>query len=196
MAQNDKIQLVAKGSLYGVTCVTTLPYVETVDGGANALQNLLAAFRDNVVPDWMAVLSEDFTLLCLEATLVDEGPASPRTLQLTSNNVGLVESPSLPANRVMTVSEYSETYNRNGRGRHYFSGIPVSREEDNCISQESRADLEAFAATLKGNVVSGTLGEWQRVIRSLVAEDDYPVEVAVFSPQVRTLRSRTPRLCG
>lgn len=196
MAESDRIQVAAKGSLYGVTCVTTLAYVETVSGGINALDNLLAEFRDTVVPDWMAIVSEDFTLHCLEATIVVAGPASPRTLQLSSANVGLVEEPALPANRVMVVTEYSETYTRSGRGRHYFSGIPLTLEQDNCLSEDAKANLEAFAATLKGNLVSGTLGEWQRVIRSLVTAEDYPIEVAMFSPQIRTLRSRTPRLCG
>jgi len=196
MAEGDRILLAARGSLYGVTCVTTIPYVETVSGGTNALDNLLAEFRDTVVPDWMAVLSEDFTLHCLEAVIVDAGPASPRTLQLASANVGLVEEPSLPANRVMVCSEYSETYTRSGRGRHFFSGIPLSREYDNALSEESKDDLETFAATLQSNLVSSVLGEWQRVIRSIVLAEDFAVEVTVFSPQVRTLRSRTPRLCG
>lgn len=193
---NDKIELTSRTTLHGIACYNTFQYVETVDGGANHLANLLAIFKDEVVPLWIEWLSNQAVISCLSASVVAAGPAIPKDLALTADNVGLISGESLPANRVIVVTDYTEEYYQWGRGRKLYSGIPAANESDNCIDEALFLLIKAMATRLVANLVSGVQGEWQRVVRSKLTGDDYPVETSSVRPQVATLRGRTTRLCG
>lgn len=193
---NDKIELTSRTTLHGIACYNVFQYLETVDGGATHLDKLLAAFRDDIVSLWVAWLSEQATISCLSATVVAVGPAAPTVLTLTSGNVGLIAGESLPANRVVCVADYSETYNPRGRGRKFYSGIPESSEADNCIDEATYDLIYDMADALTETLVSGGGGEWQRQVRSTADNADYPVITSIVRPEVATMRSRTTRLCG
>ena len=196
MAIGDKYRVTTKGSLYGVTAVNVFHYAETATTIDTFPAKAVAdAFVEDILPTWLACCSNAFTIHCVESTRVDVGPGAPWVLTLTAANVGTRSGQALPANRVVCVSLYSETYTKRGRGRHYFAGILQADEEDNAISAELFDLYEPFAEDLTDPINESDGGQWKPVIRSMAASAYYDIIGKAVSPQVRTLRGRTPRLC-
>jgi len=194
----DLYRLSTRSSLYGVTCVNTFHYDNTVPPNSGTPEaDLAERFTTSVLPAWVQCVSASFTIHCIEIVKIGAGVGTPYEKQITADNVGEMAAAALPANRVLCVSEYSGEFTRHGRGRHYFSGIPESQEVDNNVTEDLYELTENFAVIAAGELLGGAPGgTYKRVVYSPTLEQAFPVVKIECSPQVRTLRGRTPRLCG
>lgn len=197
MAQNDIYQVAAKGNLYGVRVVNVFHFrVDGVPSSGTEAEDIATGFEADILPEWMACVSEQFTLHCLDVRNISDQAGNPETFQITTGNVGLVEEVSLPANKVAVAALYTATYSRNGRGRKYFAGIPAPHEADNAILQSVRSTWEQLAAVLQTVVTGGDGGgSWAHVVWSPSLESGDGVVKCVVGPQVHSLRGRTPARC-
>jgi len=192
----DKYTLSTEGSLYGVRCVNVFSYEETAPtSDPFAALALCDAFVEDVLPSWLACVSSSYTVHCVTAAEIAPGPAAPQIKTLVTANIGSRNAAALPANRVVCCSMYTATYTKRGRGRHYFAGIPEPDEGDNAISTELFQLYETFAQKLIDPVNESGGGQWKPVLWSKTANLFPELTAFAASPQVRTLRGRTPRLC-
>jgi len=197
MPQGDRYQLAARGSLYGVTTVNLFNYECTsAASGQSDEEGLAAAFQEHVLPSWMNAISSSFMLHCLLIRRITSPPGTPYEETLAPPASGSLAAAALPASRVLCHSEYSDFYNRSGRGRRFISGIPEESEEDNAIDEAFYDLQQDFAAAAAQSLNGGNNGSWVRVIHSVSAGTFRAVQKIEVSPQIRTLRGRTPRLCG
>ena len=104
-------------------------------------------------------------------------------------------TPSLPANRVMQITLYTAAGMTAKIGRKSLSGIPSGEEQDNALRQAHFELLEALAVLLVGNMAGVGGFNADHVVRAADLILDSAVVATIASPQVRTLRGRTPRLC-
>jgi hypothetical protein len=196
MAVGDKYMVACQGSVYGITAVNVFHFEETsVTSDQFAALAVCEAFIEDIVPKWMLAVSSDYTLHCVTAQKLGAGVATPQAINPTTGNVGDRSGPSLPCNQVVCVSIYTATPTKRGRGRHYFSGIAMTDEEDNAISVDLANLFDTFGQQLTEPINESGGGQWMPVIYSKAANLFPPVIGAEYSPQVRLHRARTPRLC-
>lgn len=196
MAVNDKLRLVTSGSLYGVGAYNVFNYIETgASASFSSEQALVDTFIANILPTWMAAVSIDFIMHCITAEKLSAGVAAPYSKTLLTGNIGSGSAPALPANRVMAISLYSAPGMTAAIGRKSLSGIPVSEEEDNAITEDLFTLLDTLANLLIGNMAGVGGFAADHVIRSADLITDSAIVAVTSHPQVRTLRGRTPRLC-
>lgn len=196
MAINDRLRVTTEGTLYGVQCINVFNYVETgASASFSSERAIVDTFVSEIVPAWMLAVADDFTLHCVSGEKLGAGPSAPYTRSLATGNVGLAGTPSLPSNRVATITLYSPPGVSSSIGKKSFSGIPSAEETDNAITTAYFALLENLGIILIGGI-SGVGGfSADHVIRSAALALDFVVINTITSAQVRTLRGRTPRLC-
>lgn len=195
-------KLVAKGSLYGVNCVSVFHYETLVPSvGGDEQEDINEGWFLNVLPTILNVQGEDFIWKCLSTSIVGPGSAVLFDKILSTTNVGTIAEDSLPPNKTYRATLYSAVLNHNGRGRKYLSGIPESWEDDNAIVLEAPPDnpgtLLGNLQTVLGNTLPGGLfgGTFKPVVYSTDLATAAAVIKVTVSPQVSSMRSRTMKRC-
>lgn len=193
---------VAKGSLYGINCVSVFHYsTDNPSAGGPEQEDINESWVTDVMPKLVLVQGEDFHWNCLSTSIIGAGSAVVYDKILDTDNVGSIPEDSLPPNKVYRATLYSATLNHNGRGRKYFSGIPETWEDDNAIILEqppynpgtALGNLQtALGVTLSGGPWGGT---FKPVVYSTDVGSAAPVIKVAVSPQVSSMRSRTARRC-
>lgn len=193
---------VAKGTLYGINCVSVFHYqTDTPSAGGPEQEDINDAFANNTLPSLIAVQSNDFVWQCLSTSIIGPGSAQIYDKIVSGVGTGFIDEDSLPANKVYRATLYSATLNGHGRGRKYFSGIPESWEDDNAIILEQPPDNPG---TLLGDLQATLLqqlagGPWNGTFDPVIYSTDLATAAAVIkvtvSPQVSSMRSRTGRRC-
>lgn len=197
MAAGDTYRVSTKAHLYGTKCVNVFHYrVETPPTGLGEEEAIKSAFVEDVLPELVACLSNQLTIHCIQVQNVTDLAGNPQDFYLPSGGVGTVVDAALPANKCVCVSLYTQTYSRNGRGRKYFAGIPVTHEVDNALTVDAKVLWEALQVVLETNLTGGTGGGvYQHVVWSPSLELADTVVRALAGPQVHSLRGRTPARC-
>lgn len=193
---------VAKGTLYGINCVSVFNYQTDVPSvGGDEEDDINESWVVDVMPTLVAIQSSDFRWNCVSTSVIGPGSASIHDKTLTAANDGLVAEDALPPNKVYRATLYSATLNGHGRGRKYFSGIPETWEDDNAIILEQPpynpgallGDLQtALGAPLSGGPFGGI---FTPVVYSTDLATAADVIKVTVSPQVSSMRSRTARRC-
>lgn len=197
MAQGDTYRLSLKSHLYGTRCVNVFHYrVESPPSSPSEEDDLFDAFTADLLPKLIAVLSNQVTFHCATIQNVASLAGNPQEYFLQEDNVGLVVDAALPANKCLVVALYTATYSRNGRGRKYFAGVPITHEIDNSVTVDAKANLDLLGTALATNLTGGAGGgTYQHVVWSPSLELADTVVRAVAGPQIHSLRGRTPARC-
>ena len=193
---------VAKGTLYGMNCVSVFHYETVTPSVSGTEQNdINESWAVDVMPALVAIQSEDFRWNCISTSVVGPGSAQVYDKNLVTGNLGLIAEDALAPNKAYRATLYTAVLSGNGRGRKHFSGIPESWEDDNAIVQEAGSDnpavlLGTLQTVLMANLSGGPFGG---VFRPVVYSTDLAAAAAVIkvicSPQVSTMRSRTMKRC-
>lgn len=197
MAVGDIYKLAAKGNLYGTRCVNVFHFrLDGAPSGGTEPEDLNGAFAASILPPWIACISDQMTIGCVEIINITDPGGNPASFLLTAGNVGLVEEPALPANKVAVATLYTANYSRNGRGRKYFAGVPEPHEGDNALAQGVKTNWESLATALVSGVTGGPgSGTWQHCVWSPSLLTEEVVVKCVVGPQIHSLRGRTPTRC-
>lgn len=193
---------VAKGTLYGINCVSVFHYETVTPSPSGAEQNdINESWVVDVMPALIAIQSNDFRWNCLSTNIVGAGSAEVFDKIIVAGNIGLIAEDALAPNKAYRASYYTALITANGRGRKHFSGIPESWEDDNAIIQEVGSDepavlLGQLQTVLETNLSGGPFGG---VFRPMVYSTNLAAGQAVIkvicSPQVSVMRSRTMARC-
>lgn len=192
----------AKGTLYGINCVSVFHYETVTPSVSGAEQNdINESWVVDVLPTLVAIQSEDFRWNCVSTSIIGPGSAEVFDKILSSSNVGLITEDALAPNKAYRATYYTNLLTANGRGRKHFSGIPESWEDDNAIVQEAGSDnpvvlLGTLQTVLAANLSGGPFGGvFQPVVYSTNLTTGAQVVKVICSPQVSTMRSRTMKRC-
>lgn len=193
---------VAKGSLYGINCVSVFHYETVTPSPSGAEQNdINESWVVDVMPALIAIQSNDFRWNCISTHIIGAGSAEVFDKILAPPNTGLIAEDSLAPNKAYRATYYTGLISANGRGRKHFSGIPESWEDDNAIVQEAGSDEPAVLLGNLQNVLAANLsgGPFGGVFRPVVYSTSLAAGAAVIkvicSPQVSVMRSRTMARC-
>lgn len=197
MAQFDVYKLVVSAALYGSRCINVFHYDVESDAGAGTNEaDILERFLALVIPPWELVLSEDYIFDCMDVTKMGAGSNNPRTYTFPGGSIGLITEPALPPNRVFLVSMQSATFTKQGRGRKYLSGVPVSWEDDNAVTSANRAALETLGTAMIAHLVGGAGGgDYRSGIWSPTSSAFHRSRHNDARPQIASLRGRTAVRC-
>lgn len=173
-------------------------YRQTGGASDDDEQALMNAFFADVMTTWQDLVTDQWSAVCMRAREVSADGTRPEVLQLLTGISGsITNEEALPTNVVACISFYSETYDRTGRGRNYFSGSPVSAENENTWDNPHLVKLDALGTALINNITDGaTSTTFERVIwGGEPVATAKPVIKHEGNPEVRKLRRRTRTLC-
>lgn len=115
------------------------------------LENLVGELMENFIPDFTLCISANMGLASVAARDLTTQTSPFYELHMNSGDiVGALNSDSLPASSALVVTNYSATRGRNGRGRQYVGGLPLTRLTNalTVASNEITAVLTAFGKLL------------------------------------------------
>lgn len=197
MAQNDVYQTTLYQSMYGVSIANVWHYKETAQPVTmDAEQAINQWVESDVLPPYVAALSNQWKALCVRTVKITGGNNVPREKFFTAANIGSQSGEGLPPNAVMCGTFYTGNFGNNGRGRAYISGWRTADEDDNCFFNASKVLGEAIMAALAADAEPIGEGTYDRIILSGSPAAPEPVLTTYTNPQVRKLRSRTMKACG
>lgn len=197
MAVDDVYGTVLRGSLLGVRVVNSWDYVETASSSATLSieETINAHVQAVIIPKYRAMVSELWVPQCVETKLLAPTSGNVFIKQLGVPFKGQKTTEPLPPNAVACGSEYSTLYTRSGRGRHYFSGMTVVDEGDNCWTVSAFTELEELTDAIASNVTGLLTGTIKRCIYAGTPPFPAPLLQSRGQPQVRSLRRRTMKFC-
>ena len=190
----DIYRLGFKQAVYGVSCVNVLFYKVTADPAGDTALALMSGFNTTVIPFYQGALSEHWSGLCLEAQRVQPVGGIPN-MDVLPPTIGFKPGEAMPPNAVAVISEYSATFTRAGRGRHFISGMREVDEVDNAWHEPAFVLLKALGDALADPLAGNPDGNFERVIFGGTPPSAKSVLKFEAHAQVRKLRRRTMKLC-
>jgi hypothetical protein len=144
---------------------------------------------------WKYVASQDAEIVCMKLQKVSPAPEGTLRHYFVSGP-GEVASGAAAANLNYVIRLYSDTASKRGRGRHFFSGIPLSFLDGGQYAAAAINPLTNFAALFGDGAESNDGTTWRGVIHSPTDDDYKDCRIAHFDPVPRNHRSRNAVLCG
>lgn len=197
MAQDDVYQTTLYQSMYGVSIANVWHYKETAQPVTMDAEDAINQWvESDVLPSYVAALSNQWKALCVSTVKITGGNNVPREKFFTMSNIGVQVGEGLPPNCVMCGTFYTGNFSNNGRGRAYISGWRIIDEDDNCFVNAAKVLGDAIIVALKADAAPIGEGTYDRIILSGIPAAPEPVLNHYTNPQVRKLRSRTMKACG
>lgn len=197
MAENDVYQTTLYQSMFGVSIANVWHYKETAAPVTMDAEDAINQWvESDVLPSYVAALSNQWKALCVSTVKITGGNNVPREKFFTAANIGVQTGTGLPPNCVLVGTFYTGNYGNNGRGRAYISGWRIEDEDDNCFKNASKVLGAAIITALSVDAEPVGEGVYDRIILSGNPAAPEPVLSTYTNPQVRKLRSRTMKACG
>lgn len=143
VAVGDVLIGVIKGTLFGQETQTTFHWkIENTDG-INTVQTLCTEMIDEILPDFVTMISDEWVSRVCYARRVHPNPT--RGFELSTAAVaGTVVAASLPPSVAGVISRFTNLPGPGGRGRIFVPGVPTSWHEDGLLSAAGLAAYSAF----------------------------------------------------
>lgn len=158
LAANDILEFQIVGDLHGQETRNTFHYYCNGAGdpdGASAIASMLVWFEDEVYSAIRARQSNEWTCVALTGQKIQ--PIRYRqVVRVPTMTAGAVVANSLPSYCAVVLSRYAEIATREGQGRIFVPGIPVSDEEDSELSDAAWALWVAVPGVLTLEMVPET----------------------------------------
>lgn len=156
-----------KGTQAGQSCDNRFIYYQDTDIPGLTSQQLAEAFYDDVwTAEWKTLVTDDFTLLEIQASTFQSDQANNSPLYIRGvNETGEVVDQSLGPNIVINqfwVPDNDELYPTDveifKKGRTGFSGIPENAQDDGLVTDTAMLDWNALGEAIRELTVtvSGT----------------------------------------
>lgn len=195
MAVDDIYQVTFHQRVHNVPIANVFHYKQTGASSADTFalgqafgeKVAVAAFGANLGPEWEAV--------CLETRLF--APTQGQIVYTSlAGVVGQQVGESMLANQVATLSWYTTTQNKNGRGRTFVSGIIEEQEGRNNLTFDGLSGLQDIGEKMIAQLVATAPdGTWQLQVWSQTNTAAYDVIAYEARSPLKKLRTRTPRIC-
>lgn len=126
MAVGDVYQLAVNQSLHGISCANVFHFEQTSDTspGVRPENSLMEAFKEDIVPSWQPLATTDWKINCYTARKVSPG-GGPQYLK-SESIFGTATGESLAVSTCCLASFYSGQGTPRGRGRKFFTGVPIT----------------------------------------------------------------------
>ena len=82
MPVGSTYQLAVDQSLHGVLCTNIFYFTQLLGGSGDDEDDLIASFKEDVVPQWQACLSVDWQITCYRARRVSGTGTFPEALEV------------------------------------------------------------------------------------------------------------------
>lgn len=154
MAQNSIYRMTYVQALNDVRFSNVLHFKQTSANVTNDPRKDLAdAWEAGAALALASVLSDQWTDRCIQ--IRDMGiPGQDFWRQLTSN-AGSDSAEPLPSEVCAQLKLFTANAGVGNTGRAFFSGIPIDKEEDNCLTEAYMASWSAFLGYLTGEINNG-----------------------------------------
>ncbi len=193
----------AMGEIYQLTLVSilnTVPvanvfYLEVLDdtGTTDAMADAAAALETQVVTDLRVFQSNEVVYECILGRRVLPTTSPARVFNITATGA-LVQEP-FPANVAIVVRHYSDTGDKNRRGRYFLAGLSKIDTQNGRIVQGLAASIQTFIATISDPIVdSPRVYLMKHFSRKLGLY--FTIESGTVDPVPTKVRNRTPGICS
>ncbi len=191
MPVGDIWQLSVDQTLFGQKLVNTFHYRQGIDEGSeDAAQQLMTAFKDDVIPVWTQAVTDDLNFVQLRAVRVHPGPTQPSVLAVGVPGVKLGTAAS--ANVTAIGALYAEDVTKRGIGRNFYSGFPETDIQLGLLETGNHDDLNAILDKLIEILQAvASVIQFVLVIYSAIDTIGRIVTSGQARSPVRKLRSRT-----
>jgi hypothetical protein len=131
-----------------------------------ACDHLSIAFRDEVLPLWRPVVSQDVQFVgTVVQCLTPRNTA--QTITAYNNILGQYVGAALPSHDAALISFYTQAPGRRAHGRMYLTGIPMAEVTQGIMSVGHKAKLDALAARwIAFYGFASSIGQWWGVVFS------------------------------
>lgn len=151
------VRMTVEGRLFGQQIINIFHYHAPTDVTFDA-DSLLVAWRNEVMPDMLACVSNNYSIIKLSyRTLLN--PVAQGELVVTASNTGQLGDGAMPTTVAGIISWRTGFAGRSRRGRTYLAGIPEDRINASLVTAQEIGNITTFAANAI-QVASGTSG-WQ-----------------------------------
>ena len=196
MAVGDIYNLVIDQQLHNTAIANVFHFEQTVDGDGEDELNLMRGFEEQLFPDWRNFCSDQWSVACMRARRVSGSGVFPEELYLPTGAVGNLAEEALPANCVLCCTWYSETFNKSGRGRTYFSGIGMPQESENTWTRGLIVLFNMFGDKFVAPITDTMTGAvFTSVLWTGVTPSSKNIGQYIANSDVRKLRGRTSKQC-
>jgi hypothetical protein len=121
-------EVVFTWDLIAQNVVNTFHFQGSTSLNETFLENLVGELMANFIPDFTHCISANMGLASVAARDLTTPTSAFYDLHLNSADiVGTINSDSLPSNAALVVTNYTDTRGKNGRGRQYVGGLPLTR---------------------------------------------------------------------
>lgn len=194
MAVGDVYEVVVCGDVKGEHVQNVFRLKETVEETDDVpAENLALGIQTAWIPDWKALLSEDFAFNCIYVRRIAPAPGIAFTVLLT--DVGEVVSDAIPSTSALLISWYTNLATKRGRGRNYFAGLPENAQEGGLLAATELAAWQALGVLIRGSVPAGGggSGSWELGVWSEILAAIQDVKTSVVRTNLASMRSRRQR---
>jgi len=196
MAIGDIYQLGVNQTHHAVNLANVYAFEQITDvtGGTNPATSLMQAWAEVMVPLQADFESAQWAMTCLTARALR--PTSGPLFFLADTTAGDVIGESNAANTCCLGSFYSGLGVGRGRGRKFYSGVPITANQGGRLTAASMGILQTFLNRLLSTIKwTADNGQWLLKIIStldLVVRD---INSVVARPRLTKLSSRTALIC-
>ena len=190
MAVGDVYELVQSYRVRGEYCQNILHYREkTAETDPVPARELATAWHAVIVPELVALLSDEVQLACVYVRRISPSPGIAFTVLQT--DPGEVASEAVPTTSAILMTWYTATFTKQGRGRNYWPGLPESSQNSGSLAA---AELTAWndLQTLMFDDLNAPVGPgvWELAVWSALATTAHLVTAGVVRTNLATMRSR------
>lgn len=147
MSLNSLYRLTYVQSQNDVRFANVIAFKQTsVSGSIDAKLSLANAFESDVEPGFAAALTDQWGSRCIQVRQL-ELPGQD-FFRLATSGVGTLTDEPLPSEVCAQIKFFTDNFGIGWTGRIFISGIPITGEEDNCLTSVQAGLVDSLGAVL------------------------------------------------